>query len=353
MTGLLRRTSLCCLFLIALGSTIPTADACPFCSEQGRTLVSDAAEADMILFGRLKNAIPPKGDDLDGSTDLVIDSIVKDNAFRAGKTVVTLPRYIPVLEEKDKKYKFLVFCTIFKGKLDPYKGLAVNADSDMAKYLKGVITLEKAPVEKRLRFAFDYLDNTDLEISNDAYKEFANADYKDYAGIAKTLPADKIAKWLKDGNTPSFRYGLYGSMLGHCGTEEHASLLRAMVADPEKRAGSGVDGMLAGYIMLKPKEGWEYARSVLADRKNEFVFRYAVLRTARFFYDTKTDILKREDLVDGLSSMITQDDISDLAIEDLRKWNRVEMTDRILALKDKRVFGLFRQPAYELSLIHI
>src|SRR4051812_36531165 len=100
MTGLPRRLSLACLVLFAVCAVTAPADACPFCNEQGRTLVSDAAEANMILFGHLTNAVPPKGEDLDGSTDLVIDAVVKDNAFRGGKTVITLPRYIPVLDEK-------------------------------------------------------------------------------------------------------------------------------------------------------------------------------------------------------------------------------------------------------------
>ena len=63
-------------------------------------------------------------------------------------------------------------------------------------------------------------------------KEFklnGNADYKDYHEMAKHLPADKIAKWLQDPNTPAFRYGLYASMLGHCGTEKHGDWRCAVV----------------------------------------------------------------------------------------------------------------------------
>src|SRR3989442_10049293 len=105
----------------------------------------------------------------------------------------------------------------------------------MADYLKGALAIKDEKMPKRLRFFFDYLDNADTEVSNDAYKEFANADYKDYHDMAKSLPADKVAKWLQDPETPSFRYGLYASMLGHCGTDKHAELLRKMLDDPQKR----------------------------------------------------------------------------------------------------------------------
>jgi len=109
----------------------------------------------------------------------------------------------------------------------------VPADSDMVKYIKGALEVKDKSIGARLRYYFDYLDNKDTEISNDAYKEFGNADYKDYRDMAKELPADKIAKWLEDPNTPAFRYGLYASMLGHCGAAKHAALLRTMLDDPQ------------------------------------------------------------------------------------------------------------------------
>src|SRR5439155_10200276 len=101
--------------------------------------------------------------------------------------------------------------------------------------------------------------------------------------MAKKLPADTIGKWLQDPKTPPYRYGLYASLLGHCGEPaKHGKLLRALIDDPEKRRGSGIDGMLASYVMLQPKAGWDYVRDILNDGKQDFLMRYAALRTARF-----------------------------------------------------------------------
>ena len=83
--------------------------------------------------------------------------------------------------------------------------------------------------------------------------------------MAKDLPADKIAGWLRDPNTPGFRIGLYGSLLGHCGKEEHAELLRSLVEDPARKLSSGLDGVLAGYTMIDPKGGWEYTKALMKD----------------------------------------------------------------------------------------
>ncbi len=197
------------------------APACPFCSMQGQTMAGEVAGADMVLFGSLTNA-----NDTAQTTDLVLDAVVKKNAVLddlaktvGGKKSVTLPKYLP--PEVAGTNKFLVFCNIIsKKEIDPYRGLAVPPGSDMVGYLKGVQEQKDKKPGERLKFFFNYLDNSDPEIAMDAFKEFANAPYSDYREMAKDLPADKIAGWLRDPNTPGFRIGLYGSLLGHCGKEE-------------------------------------------------------------------------------------------------------------------------------------
>lgn len=181
-----------------------------------------------------------------------------------------------------------------------------------------------------MAFFFKYLDSAEIDISNDAYKEFGNADYKDYKDMAKDLSPETLAKWLKDPNTPAFRYGLYASMLGHCGKDEHAKLLHDMLED--KKVTSGLDGILAGYIMLKPDEGWKYLRGILSDDHKEFTVRYSALRTARFFHDSRTDLIPPAKVVEAITLLLDQSDIADLAIEDMRKWGCWEMTDKVLEL---------------------
>jgi hypothetical protein len=150
------------------------------------------------------------------------------------------------------------------------------------------------------------------------------------------LPADKIAKWLQDPETPAFRFGLYASMLGHCGNDKHAALLRKMLDDEQKRLSTGVDGVLAGYTMLKPKEGWAYVCGVLKDPSKEFMLRYAALRAARFFWDSRPDVVNHKDVSNGVCLLLDQSDIADLAIEDLRKWEQWDLLNRVLGLYDKK-----------------
>jgi hypothetical protein len=299
---------------------------------QGQTLTNEINQASMVLFGTLANARLGAGGE-QGTTDLKIEAVIKNNEILGDKKVVTLPRYVP---PDNNSTKFLIFCDVFKGKIDPYRGVPVKGNADIVKYLQGAVKVKDKPIGERLRFFFDYLDNPDFEISTDAYKEFGNADYKDYKEMAKHLPATKIAKWLQDPETPTFRFGLYASMLGHCGSSKDADLLRKMLDDPEKRLNSGVDGILAGYTLLKAKEGWAYVGGILGDPQKEFMLRYAALRAARFFWDSRPDMIDRKKLVEGVCLLLDQSDIADLAIEDLRKWGQWEVLDRILGLYTKK-----------------
>jgi hypothetical protein len=338
MAGLPQRILLLAIALLACLLLVSPGGACPFCGMQGPTLTGEVGQAKMVLYGALTNA-DPKANNGDGTTDLLVESTIKnelagkkDDPLAGTNRTVRLDRYLPPQAEGDK-YRYLVYCDVFKGKIDPYRTLPVRKDGKMADYLLGALNHKDEPIGKRLRFFFDYLDNPDVEISNDAYKEFGNADYKDYRDMAKDLPAKRIVGWLRDEKTPAFRYGLYASMLGHCGTEKDATVLRDMLDNKEKRLGSGVDGMLAGYVMLKPKEGWAYTLDILKDGKKEFMLRYAALRAVRFLWDSRPDLVDRKQLKEGMGVLLEQSDIADLAVDDLRKRECWDMTERVLALR--------------------
>lgn len=341
MVNGIRRTLATAVLLVAIlfgwNEAGESAFSCPFCSMQGQTLTGEVSQATLVLFGTLSNADGQATKEYpDGKTTLTIESIIKKSPALTNEKELILPRYL----NDAGKYKYLVFIDVFKNKLDPYRGVAVKTDSDMPAYLKGAVEIKDQKADKRLEFFFKYLDNGDQEVNMDAYKEFANADYKDYAELAKRLSPDKIAAWLKDPKTPSYRFGLYASMLGHCGREEHAKLLRSLVDDPKTRVASGVEGILAGYILLKPKEGWQYVRSIMSDPSADFSLRHAALKTVRFFWEYRSDLIDHKELADGITPLLEMKDISDLAIEDIRKWQYWAMTDKILALQSSPVFNV-------------
>lgn len=305
---------------------------CPGCQQQGPILSAEIAQASMVLYGTFTNATPGV-DEGQGSSDFQIEAVIKKHDILGDKKVITLPRYVP---NEDPKIKFLVFCDVFKGKVDPYIGTPVQADCDMVKYIKGALEVKDKDVGSQLRYYFDFLENKESVISTDAFKAFGNADYKDFKEIAHKLPADRLVKWLTDPETSPLRYGAYAQMLGHCGTAKDADLLRKLLDDPKRRGPTGLDYMMVGYTLLKPKDGMAYMRGVLQDSTKEFTIRYAALQAIRFFWDFRQDVVDKNELVKGACDLLDQSDVADLAIEDLRKWGRWEICDRVLALKEKK-----------------
>src|SRR5207244_4038626 len=115
-----------------------------------------------------------------GTTDLIIEAVVKQHDYLKDRKLLTLPNAFLVVQPD--KYKFVVFFDFSKG-VDPYRWLQLKADTDVVSYVKGALAVKDEKAEKRLRFFFDYLDYPDLEIATDAYKEFANTSYPDYKDL--------------------------------------------------------------------------------------------------------------------------------------------------------------------------
>ena len=153
MTGLRTNFPLSTLTLLACVVLTAPASACPFCGMSGSTLTQEVNQASMVLYGTLANPqqkLGLSGDAGDGSTDLILEKVIKSHKFVEGKKVITLPRYVPVVG-KDKVH-FLVFCDFFKGKIDPYRGMPIKG-SDMPVYLEGALKVQNASLGKRLRFS--------------------------------------------------------------------------------------------------------------------------------------------------------------------------------------------------------
>ena len=338
--------TLALLLALAAGPAI----ACPFCSSQGQTLSGEVQQADLIVLGTLTNARPNPVNPAAGTTDLIIKTVVKPHPYLVGKTVITLPKFLPNATAGGGT-EFLVYGAVFTKPVDvalaavvgggvladpaatvfdPYRGVPVGGNSHLPLYLQGAIAVREKDTPTRLRYFFDFLDHPDPEIAADALMEFGNTEYKDVRELAKTLPADKVLKWLKDPSTPPSRYGLLGLFIGHSGKKDDAPALRQLLDDPVRSKSSGQDGLLAAYILLDPAAGWDYLLGLLNDPKQEFSAHYAGLRTLRFFYEFRPDVLKPDQILAGMKALVAQKELADLPMEDLRKWGRWDQTDYVL-----------------------
>ena len=325
--------TLACLSAILAGSSL--AAACSLCGAgnffQMKTMREDAGQAKLLLFGTLAN--PRLNAAGGGATDLRIEAVLKKHDALGDKTSIEIPRYLPFSDPKDPP-RFLVFCDVYEGKLDAWRGVPVKTAA-AADYVKGAMGLDPKDPAGALLYFFRHLDSPDKEIANDAFLEFAKAGDADVGRVAAKLSADKLRGWVKDAQTPAERLGLYAFLLGACGKEPDAELLRALLLKPGERELVAYDGLLCGYVQLRPKEGWDLALELARDGKKPFGQRFAVLRALRFLHGLKPDDTRPKVLA-ALEAMIAQGELADLAVEDLRRWQMWEPTRAVLGLFGKK-----------------
>jgi hypothetical protein len=316
--------------LAVLTLAAPPAAACTFCGGELRsrpTLRTQYAAAKAVLHGQLKNPrFDPKTDA--GFTDLHVSAALKDDPARGGQAVVVLRSYLPVVGNTPPD--FLVFCGVAGGQLDPTSG--VPATPAVLDYLKGASALDDADPAGRLGFFFRHLDAADPTVSADAFLEFARAPDADIVKAAKRFDAAKLRKLLADPATPAERLGVFAFLLGVSGGPADAAFFAGLLkADPlPERTAGAFGGLLAGYTLLAPKEGWALTAAVLGDAKQPYAVRLSALGTVRFFQATRGNDCKAE-VLPCCAALLPHGDLADQAVEDLRRWGWWDLTAEVLA----------------------
>lgn len=328
--------------LFTFGATLPLA-SCPFCSRDGTTLSNEVLGADFVVFGRLGQArVSTNADGTENaSTELFIEEVLKPHDFLKGKKMIVLPRYMPVLDNKQPD-KCLIFCYCHEGRVSPYLLFAVR-DRQFVDYLKGVLGPKQVDRAARARFFFDHLDSENLEIANDAYREFAQINYKDVQEmVAKHggMVRQKLLHWMQERERHVPRLALIGMMLGLCGKPEDAALLRDALNDPQ--IVTGLDGLMAGYILANRTDGWAYLTETLRDRgKNSFSRRHAALRTVKFFLRDHPGHVPEKDIWATYKLMLDDPDLADLALPELRHAKHWSHLDQVLVLDQQESHQTF------------
>ena len=106
-----------------------------------------------------------------------------------------------------------------------------------------------------------------------------------------------------------------------------------MLKDSAARNYKAYEGILAGYVTIRPKEGWAFAQDLLKNEKN-FALRYAALRTMRFFYNARPEDGAAE-VLKGMETAIVHADVADIAIQicAVERWDHTKL---IVACYDKQ-----------------
>jgi hypothetical protein len=292
--------------------------------------------AKLVVYGSAANPrfdSGPKARAGTGTTDLHVLRVLKPSPLLGGRKVIELPRYLPVLDPKDPP-RFVVFFTVLDGKLESYRGHSVRSAA-VLDYLDGTKALAGKDRGTALQYFFRYLDHPDEGVAADAFTEFAKSTDAEVGQVAGRLSADRLRRLMQDPKTPAERLGLYAFLLAGCGGDRDADYLHGLITRPTERTAGALDGLLSGYIQLRPKQGWDLALAMLGDRKYGFTQRYGVVQTLRFFHGWKP-AEARPQVLRGMKAVLAQGDVADLAIEDLRRWELWDLTADVLALFGKK-----------------
>jgi hypothetical protein len=325
-----RRTGIA--LLAAFFLVLPSARPCSLCGnpQTTATLREQLNGAKLVVFGTVeKSRLNPGGT---GSSDLQVDFVLKNDPILGDRRKLEVPRYVPA--EGANKPRYLVFCDVVEGKLDVFLGIQAKSKT-IVDYLKGAAALDPTDRPKALEYFFRYLDSEDPDVAQDAYLEFAKANDQEVGKAAAKLAPAKFRKLIEDPQTPAQRIGLYGFLLGACGGDAEATFLRGLLDRPNERTAGATDGILAGYIHLRPREGWDLTQTMLKDAKRPFSERLAVLHTLSFFHGWRGEESRRE-LIAALGLMLDQGDIADVPIENLRRWAWWDLTGEVLAQYGKK-----------------
>lgn len=306
--------------------------ACSLCNLTGlkeqRTIREDLEQAKLILYGPASN---PRFTDANlgtGVTDLHVLRVLKDTGALGKQKTIQLDRYIPVLDDKNPP-RFVIFCDVVDGKLDPYRGRTVQSES-VLQYIKEVDGVKDQERARQLLYYFQHLDNPDEVIAEDAFLEFARSSDREVGEVAGRLAPERLRKLLANPKTPAGHLSLFAFLLGGCGTNSDADLLRKLIDNPGPEGDSNLDGLLSGYIHLRPRDGWDLAYAILSDRDRPFLQQFAAVRSLRFYQGWKPEETRKE-VLRCHAAVLTDGEIADLAIEDLRRWKLWDLTGVLLA----------------------
>ena len=308
-------------------------EACSLCGGMSRnnSLAYEFEQADVIVYGHLANPtmLSRAGK---GTTEFHVTQIIKDDPAFPRQKMLTISRYLPILDPKSPP-KYVMFYRSPKVSLEPYWGKEITNPA-VLEFAAEVNRQRKEPA-KMLLYAAKHFDHADANVADEAFMVFAKADDKLIAETAKNLSPANLRKLVKDPDTEPERLSMFAYLLGACGNADDAELLRSLVKNPTPRMYKSFEGILAGYITMRPKEGWAVIEESLKNDKQSFLLRYATLRTMRFFYNAKPAETGSQ-VLHGLTLALGQPDLADMAIEDLRKWKRWEHTKLVLSCWDKR-----------------
>lgn len=302
--------------------------ACPFCSAVSQTFAEEMASMDAVVIADLQSgpvALPEPGEIVNELPPSVfsIQEIIKGQEF------------VKINEEVRTHY--------FGATDDDVVYLIMGADpnglmwssplplEDRAReYIKAVA---KLPVgHERLEFFQKHLEDEDEMLARDAYDEFAKMPYEGVIALRDKMDHDQLLVWIQSPETPASRRRLYFTMLGVSGSVEDLPLLEGLLTAEKRESRLGLDALIACYLSLAGEGGLSLIdREFLANDGAEYSDTYSAIMAIRF-HGNETDVIPRKRLVQSLRLVLQRQQLADLVIPDLARWEDWSVIEDLVTL---------------------
>lgn len=360
--------------------------ACPFCNAPQLTLAEQIARSDAAIIGEWTRGVVPDFDaGTPGSTVYRIEKVIRplnEGKLEVGQEI-TVDEYFPgetgqfaVITGTTQaevsqiqrspfscKNTFQSTISFLLGNPQPVAlNLAVGelrwqTPLDISKagfdYVANAPSPENNP-EDRLRYFVKYLEASDPLVADDAYAEFANAPYATIAAVKDSFPIEKIRTWVFSEETSITRLGLYGLMLGLAGDESDLPVLKKTVSSNEHDFRLGIDGVMAGYLLLGKESALEVIEetklkpSLAVPRTTPFSETFAALQALKFMWEYAPGVIPPERLQASMRILLNHPDLADLIIIDLARWKDWTLLPR---LKEMYVQEEYDIPAIKRAIV--
>lgn len=323
---------ICVLLVLAIWPTL-AAWACPFCGPPQSRLSERLAKNEVTVLAEWLESTPGKNG-VGGKTEFrVIERIRGPEGkltFLKGDQI-TLPRE---LNGKPGQR-----CLLFGRKEEEVTWESPVPVSDEAERYVRESPASDEPLEKRLDYYLQHLESSDPLIAMDALAEFAVVPYSDVAALASKLPPEKLRVWLADEQTVPQRLGLYGMMLGLCGTAKDAELLRSKIENPHPDYPFGLDGITFGYLLLTKSEGLDVLDKIKLRPKTTSAEELASIMAAlRVMWTEGGDRIPQERMRQSMRLFLNRPETAGPASTDLARWEDWSIQDRLMSLYGAKDF---------------
>ena len=328
------------VFLLVLASLLPgvagpVAWGCPFCPQSlAPSLGEQMASAQVVVVAAWVELVPVEGSEKK-HTRFEITRVLKKHPQGPAKGEAAI---VPLERPGRKGALEIWFGAVNDGKLSwTYRTTATGS---------AIPYLEKAPaadvpIARRLEFYAGYLEHQDELLAEDAFREFASADFQDVKAAAASFNAASLREWLLNERIPGARKGLYGLMLGLCGTAEDEAFLKQLIEPNVDEIRLGIDGVMGGYLYLTAGKGLPFIQQTkIADPNAPFPETYAAMQALRFLWSYGGDRVPREQVLKVVRGLVERPAVCDIVINDLARWKDWSVQERLMTLYGTKEYNL-------------